>query len=89
MRTELLPCPFCGKTKTLLIMSAQELEQEDDDEPEFWEHSDSWAVLCNARKPRGPGGCGASGGFFATVAQAVSAWNTRYIAGTDAKPASE
>ena len=71
-------CPFCGKHNTLTLTSSQELAAQDSKyDDEVWEHSDSWAVMCDAHRPGGPGGCGASGGFFATDAEAVAAWNKR------------
>ena len=74
----LKPCPFCGKHNTLTLTTAQELAEQDSNyDGEFWEHSDSWAVMCDAHRPGGPGGCGASGGFFGAEADAVAAWNKR------------
>lgn len=71
-------CPFCGKGNALKLTTAQELAEQDSDyDGEFWEHSESWAVICDASQPRGPGGCGASGGFFETARRAVDAWNRR------------
>jgi len=70
-------CPFCGKYTTLKLMTAQALSEEGDDDPPPWEHSESWAVLCDGSKPGGPGGCGASGGYYPTTHQAVQAWNER------------
>jgi hypothetical protein len=69
------PCPFCGKSVGKLT-HARELA----DDPEEYMHSDSWAVLCDAASPDGPGGCGASGGFFPTEAEAIAAWNRRATA---------
>ena len=74
----LKPCPFCGKHNTLTVTTAQELAEQDSNyDGEFWEHSDSWAVMCDAHRPGGPGGCGASGGFFGTEVEAVATWNRR------------
>lgn len=70
-------CPFCGLVHTLKLTSAQEIAQEGEDEPEPWEHSDSYTVVCDASRPNGPGGCGAQGGFKLTPAEAVTAWNSR------------
>jgi Restriction alleviation protein Lar len=73
----LKPCPFCGATKPLHVTSAAALNCEDEEEFNSWPHSDSYAVMCDATKPRGPGGCGASGGFFPTEDDAIAAWNKR------------
>lgn len=70
-------CPFCGKRDTLKLTTMQELIEEGEDDPEPWLHSDSWAVMCDASSPGGPGGCGASGGFFPSDHAAVAAWNRR------------
>lgn len=40
-------------------------------------HSESYAVTCDASRPNGPGGCGASGRYFPTYDKAASAWNRR------------
>lgn len=74
---ELLPCPFCSLVRSLKVVSAQELATEGDDDPDPWEHSDSYAVVCDASRPNGPGGCGAQGGFKLTVTEAVENWNRR------------
>lgn len=73
----LTACPFCGKTDTLILTTAEELANEGEDDPAPWEHSPSWAVICDASKPRGPGGCGAQGGFMPAEAEAIAAWNRR------------
>lgn len=70
----LKPCPFCGKTETLEVITGQELM---DEEQEFWRHADSFAVVCDASTPDGKGGCGGGGGFMPTEAEAVARWNTR------------
>ena len=84
----LLPCPFCGQSHTLVTITAQELAEQDSDyDGEFWEHSESWAVICDASRPDGPGGCGANGGFKPTKDEAIEVWNRR--AALDSKPATE
>lgn len=76
-REALKPCPHCGLAHTLELTTAQELAEEGEDDPEPWMQSDSWAVICDASRPSGPGGCGASGGFYPSEAEAVEAWNRR------------
>lgn len=70
----LLPCPFCGRTTALEIITGRELM---DDEQEYWQHSEAYGVICNAARPYGKGGCGAMGGFADTETAAATRWNTR------------
>lgn len=67
----LLPCPFCGSKKAPMFWDA--------DEAGFWDSETflTFAVVCSASKPKGPGGCGASGGFFEQPQDAANAWNRR------------
>jgi hypothetical protein len=74
---EALPCPFCGHATAPKITSAAELSCEDEEEFGSWPHSDSFAVICDAARPGGAGGCGAMGGFMPTEAEAVQRWNER------------
>ena len=69
-----LPCPFCGKTKSLEVITGLDLM---DEEQEFWQHSESYSVVCSAARPGGKGGCGAMGGFTDTAVGAVNKWNSR------------
>jgi hypothetical protein len=69
-----LRCPFCGKSKALEIITGAKLM---DEEQEYWQHSASYSVVCNAAKPNGKGGCGAMSGFADTEVAAVNRWNTR------------
>ena len=71
-------CPFCGETKALEIIKGSELM---DENQEFWEHQESFAVICSAKFPDGKGGCGSCGGFNETTIGAISNWNTRANAG--------
>jgi len=74
---DLKPCPFCGKSHTLKLTTAEDMANEGEDDPLPWEHSAAWAVVCDASSPKGPEGCGATGGFMPTEAEAVAVWNTR------------
>ena len=80
---EALPCPFCGKQHTLQVISGQELMGEDQ---EFWQHSESFGVVCDASTPDGKGGCGAMGGFKPTEDEAIEAWNTRTALAQQGEP---
>ena len=68
------PCSFCGKSDTLQVISGSEFNG---DEENFYPHSDSYAVVCDASHPSGLGGCGASGGFNETKDEAIAVWNNR------------
>lgn len=70
-----MPCPFCGKVETLEVITGAEFMDEDQ---EFYQHSESFAVVCNAATPNGRGGCGAMGGFGGTRQEAIERWNTRH-----------
>lgn len=69
----LTACPFCGKGHAAVLVSSNDMLREDDEPYD----TETFAVLCDASSPGGPGGCGASGGYFHTKAQAVAAWNRR------------
>lgn len=72
--TELVPCPFCGRSDTLIENWASS-------ETEFfgfeWDRAndDTVHIVCDASHPNGPGGCGASAGYRLTVEEARTAWN--------------
>lgn len=71
-QTELLPCPFCGHATAPQLATSADLD-------ENWDDSNVpyYAVFCDASKPGGRGGCGASGGFAPTEAEAIERWNRR------------
>lgn len=64
IKKNLKPCPFCGKTETVAVYSAEEIDNSD---------SEYYAVCCDYHK----GGCGAVGGYRETQEQAVKIWNQR------------
>ena len=72
-------CPFCGKSDTLTIGKASDAFSEPDEcgDPSPYMHTEAYAVVCDASKPDGPGGCGASGGYKLTEDEAIAAWNRR------------
>lgn len=70
---ELLPCPFCGQSKALEIVTASSLQEY----PDEYLHSESWGVICNASTDDKLGGCGAQGGFMLSQSEAVALWNSR------------
>lgn len=74
-------CPFCGKSGAARIVLASEMYPDE----ENYQHSESYAVMCDASSPNGPGGCGASGGFKQTEEAAIEAWQAR--ASLSAQPA--
>ncbi len=65
------PCPCCGKQETVKIVRSS------DDENFDFSHDDYYAIFCDASKPFGPSGCGASGGYRATLDEAIEVWNRR------------
>lgn len=69
-------CPFCGQSHTLKITAASELFADEDEEVPYM-HSETYAVICDASKPKGPGGRGGQAGFHDTEAEAIEAWNRR------------
>jgi hypothetical protein len=70
-----LPCPHCGKSDRLTLR--QYMADDDGGEPFPW----GFNVLCNAMgfesDPRR--GCGASGAWGETEAEAIAAWNRRVV----------
>lgn len=72
------PCPFCGHATAPRIALASEDWDEENEGP--YPHSESYAVVCDAARPRGPGGCGASSGYTTEgEAQAIAKWNARAV----------
>lgn len=62
-KIDLLPCPFCGKLETLIMMYVPSEK-----------HELVYHVVCDAIN----GGCGASTGWYhETPEEAAKAWNTR------------
>jgi len=61
-------CPFCGSTTAPSLLRGDEITECDENE-----HSDSWAMVCDAHS----GGCGAAAGYHANPDSAVHKWNDR------------
>lgn len=74
-RAELLSCPFCGKQDSLRLGSASEMWDEESEGP--FPHTETYAVFCSASSDDALLGCGGSGGYFLTKAEAIAAWNRR------------
>lgn len=72
----LAPCPFCGHSAAPKVIDSEEFADIVDGEFDA-SNSVSYAVVCDASNPGGPGGCGAMGGFAPTEAAAVDLWNRR------------
>lgn len=83
MSLELKPCPMCCMS-VAHVTTSSEMWPEHEDEG----NAESYAVICDAHKPDGPGGCGASGGFRPTEAEAIAAWNRRADSVTPPAPES-
>jgi hypothetical protein len=75
IKHSLQPCPFCGKTHTLIVGAASETWEADEHGP--YPHTETYAVFCDASSEGRKGGCGGSGGYFATKEDAIEAWNRR------------
>lgn len=73
MTNEIKLCPMCSHATAPNLTSWSETFPEIDHEGS----AESYAVFCDASMPGGPGGCGASGGFRPTEADAIAAWNRR------------
>jgi hypothetical protein len=64
-------CPFCGKDDTPQLYLSSEINS---DAPAREPDADDWfAVCCDFNV----GGCGGTGGYRPTKAEAVKAWNSR------------
>jgi hypothetical protein len=61
-------CPFCGSTTAPALLRGDEITECDENE-----HSDSWAMVCDAHD----GGCGAAAGYHVNPDSAVHKWNDR------------
>ncbi len=72
----LAPCPFCGHASSPKLTDSREFQ--DDIDGCFDETNDvCYAIVCDASKPGGPGGCGGMSRFASKPEQAIAAWNTR------------
>lgn len=74
MNEELLKCPFCGKTESLVVGTEAEIEEDQT-------RSDYFTVCCSALRDyslsRNDGGCGAMCGYYSTREEAIEKWNRR------------
>jgi hypothetical protein len=61
-------CPFCGSTTAPALLRGDEITECDENE-----HSDSWAMVCDAHN----GGCGGAAGYHVNPDSAVQKWNAR------------
>ena len=59
---DLIPCPFCGQQKYLCVLADGEKDMR------------QYQIVCDASDD---GGCGASSGWYDTIAEAKAAWNRR------------
>lgn len=70
---ELKPCPFCGKTESLIVGTDEEFGEVGCGE--------YYQVCCSAYQDfstnRNDGGCGASSGYAFTREEAIEKWNRR------------
>lgn len=62
----LYPCPFCGEKESLKLIQ-QESQDEDED------MKLPYAICCSIHSH----GCGATGGYYDTPVEAITAWNRR------------
>ena len=69
------PCPFCGKTHSLIVGAASETWDADEHGP--YPHTESYAVFCDASTDGRRGGCRGAGGYRLTKDEAIEAWNRR------------
>lgn len=72
----LKPCPFCGKTESVVFVTTEEMESCQNKECVYHYHNvgtDMVAVICSTQK----GGCGGSGGYYVSEDDASIAWNRR------------
>lgn len=65
-------CPFCGSEEAPVVLSTEDMYADiiDLDETGL---GLSYTVCCDVMS----GGCGATGGYWATKKEAISAWNRR------------
>ena len=74
----LLPCPFCGKTDSLVLWNGntEEYELSTPQGANIYEEdncTDSLCIVCDVFKY----GCGASSGFSITKVNAIAKWQKR------------
>lgn len=71
---QLLPCPFCGQTKSVVVAACQDYHEPDCD---CYMGDSGFHAVCDASSDAALGGCGASSGFGATEKEAAERWNRR------------
>lgn len=67
-KEELIPCPFCGTTESLIVGTDEEIGLSEEGKG-----SGYYQVCCCFTK----GGCGSASGFREVKEEAIKLWNTR------------
>lgn len=70
---KLRECPFCGRSDTVTLMTAREMEDCKSSGTCQLRDCESVTVVCDFTQ----GGCGASGRYARTEEEAAECWNRR------------